>query len=140
MERVSLSSLSNLGGLKQYGIGEGKGRVMAEMEKKVVVILKKAEPKDQKPEEAKPVEVKAEGRKVPTEAQRVRRKKHAEQWQAAHPGLRHLQFVIEIELWNQFMAKCCTTQKPNAVFTRMIREAVEGRRAIPENAAGEKIT
>jgi hypothetical protein len=123
--------------LKQYGIGEG--RVMAEVEKKVVVIFKKAEPKDQKPEEAKAVEVKLECRKVPTEAQRVRRKKRADQWQAAHPGMRYLQFVIEIELWNRFMAKCCTIQKPNAVFTRMIREAVEGRRAILEDAGGREL-
>ena len=92
--------------------------------------------KEQKSEEAKPVEVKTASTKIPTEAQRVRRKKHAEQWQAAHPGLRYVQFVIETELWNQFMAKCCRTKKPNAVFTRMIREAVEGKRAISEDAAG----
>jgi hypothetical protein len=84
---------------------------------------------EQKSEEAKPVEVKTASRKIPTEAQRVRQKKRAEQWQAAHPGLRYVQFVIETELWNQFMAKCCTTQRPNVVFARMVREAVQGKTA-----------
>ncbi len=91
--------------------------------------------KQAKPEEAKPVEVKADQapeqavqrsvRKDPREVERQRRQ--AEHWQQTHPGLRRVYFVIDTELWDSFMASCCTTQKPNAVFTRMIREAVKAK-------------
>ena len=60
----------------------------------------------------------------PTEKQRQRSKRHIEKWQEAHPGLRHVQFVIEVELWDRFVARCCSAGKPNTVFTRMVREAV----------------
>ena len=98
---------------------------MAEEVKKAVLIRKKVEPQEQRPEEIKPVEVKVEGRKAPSEARRAYQKKRSAQWHAENPGLRHVHFVIEIELWGQFVTKCCTIQKPNTVFTRMIREAVD---------------
>jgi len=91
--------------------------------------------KREKPEEAKPVEVKADqapeqavhhsARKDPREAERQRRQ--AERWQQSHPGLRRVYFVIDTELWDRFVASCCATHKPNAIFTRMIREAVQAK-------------
>ena len=60
----------------------------------------------------------------PTEKQRARRRRQSEIWREAHPGLRWVQFVVDIELWDQFVASCCATHRPNVVFTRMIREAV----------------
>ncbi len=89
--------------------------------------------KREKPEEAKPVEVKTDqapeqashgsAKKDPKEAERQRRQ--AEHWQQSHPGLRRVYFVIDTELWDRFVTLCCATQKPNTVFTRMIREAVQ---------------
>ena len=91
--------------------------------------------KEQNSEEAKPVAAKANqtseqvgphvARKEPGEAERQRRQ--AEHWQQAHPGLRRVYFVIDTELWDRFVALCCTTQRPNAVFTRMVREAVQAK-------------
>jgi hypothetical protein len=60
----------------------------------------------------------------PTEKQRARRRRQSEIWREAHPGLRYVQFVVDIELWDRFVARCCATHRPNVVFTRMIRDAV----------------
>jgi len=89
--------------------------------------------KGEKPEETKAVEAQVDqapeqvapspARKVPTKAER--QKRQAEYWQQAHPGLRRVYFVIDTELWDSFVANCCTPHKPNVVFTRMIREAVQ---------------
>jgi hypothetical protein len=90
---------------------------------------------EQKSEEPKPAEKKADQvpgqvtprseKKDPKEIERQRRQ--AEHWQQSHPGLRRVYFVIDTELWDRFVASCCTAQKPNAVFTRMIREAVQAK-------------
>jgi len=48
-------------------------------------------------------------------------------WQKAHPGLRRVYFVLDASLWQQFVKLHCATEKPNVVFTRMIREAVQAR-------------
>ena len=60
----------------------------------------------------------------PRRKQRARRRRQSERWREAHPGLRYVQFVINIELWDQFVARCRATHRPNVVFARMIREAV----------------
>jgi hypothetical protein len=60
----------------------------------------------------------------PTEKQRARRRRQSELWREARPGLRYVQFVVDIELWDQFVASCCATHRPNVVFARMIRDAV----------------
>ena len=97
-----------------------------ELNRKVVLIRKK--PEELKVEQlAKPTPdelTSAPKGGGPTEKQRQRRKRHLDKWREANPGLRHVQFVIDIGLWNQFVAKCCVTHRPNVVFTRMIREAV----------------
>ena len=88
---------------------------------------KKAEAEEPKRKllEPTPVEPMAERtRSGPTEKQKARRRRQPELWREAHPGLRYVQFVIDIELWDQFVASCCATHRPNVVFTRMIREAV----------------
>ena len=100
-----------------------------EVSKKFAVIRKKVEASKQEgvnptPEvggTAVPV------RNGPREKQIARRKRQSELWREAHPGLRYVQFVIEIELWDQFVARCRATHRPNVVFARMIREAVEAK-------------
>jgi hypothetical protein len=93
--------------------------------RKVVLVRKKAE--EQKGKLLEPALVEptaARPRSGPTEKQRARRRRQSEIWREAHPGLRYVQFVIDIELWDQFVASCCATHRPNVVFTRMVREAV----------------
>jgi hypothetical protein len=95
--------------------------------RKVVLVRKKAEGEEPKGKllEPTPVEPTAERtRSGPTEKQKARRRRQSELWREAHPGLRYVQFVIEVELWDRFVASCCTAHRPNVVFTRMIREAV----------------
>ena len=108
-----------------YNTG-GRGSWQTRLNRKVVLIRKK--PEELKVEQlAKPTPdelTSATKGGGPTETQRQRSKRHIEKWREAHPGLRHVQFVIEVELWDQFVARCCSTGKPNTVFTRMIREAV----------------
>jgi hypothetical protein len=97
-----------------------------EVGRKVVLIRKKTEaPKEELVEPTLVELTAAQERSGPTEKKRARRKRRLEKWQEAHPGLRHVQFVIDIKLWDQFVARCCTTHRPNVVFTRMIREAVD---------------
>jgi hypothetical protein len=36
-------------------------------------------------------------------------------------------FVLDASLWQQFVKLHCVTEKPNVVFTRMIREAVQAK-------------
>jgi len=96
-----------------------------EVSRKVVVIRRKAVAPKQQVVEAAPVDLMAGLQKQGiTGKQRTRRKRQSELWRKAHPGLRYVQFVIEIELWDRFVAACCSAQKPNTVFTHMIREAV----------------
>ena len=87
-----------------------------------------------KPEEA-PEEVQrkqAGNEAVPSSAKKTskraeRERREAERWQKGHPGLRRVYFVIDTELWDRFMASCCTTHRPNDVFTRMIYEVVQAK-------------
>jgi hypothetical protein len=93
--------------------------------RKVVLVRKKAQELKGKLLEPTPVKPTAERtRSGPTEKQKARRRRQSELWREGHPGLRYVQFVIEIELWDQFIASCCATHRPNVVFARMIREAV----------------
>ena len=50
-----------------------------------------------------------------TKAERLKR--YEQRWRQNHPGLCHVWFVIDGVLWNRFVELCCSTQKPNAVFT-----------------------
>jgi len=111
-----------------------------EASKKVVVIRKKAERPKQKDANPAPALSGAAATvgKGPSEKRKARRKRQTEKWREAHPGLRFVQFVIEIELWNQFVARCCAEHRPNVVFTRMIREAVERSEAIEEILTRDK--
>jgi hypothetical protein len=103
--------------------------------RKVVLVRKKAEEPKGKLLEPTPAEPTAERtRSGPTEKQRARRRRQSELWREAHPGLRYVQFVIDVELWDRFVANCCATHRPNVVFARMIREAVmtaEKTEAVP---------
>ena len=90
--------------------------------RKVVLVRKAPKGKLLEPTPVEPTA--ARTRSGPTEKQRARRRRQSEIWREAHPGLRYVQFVIEIELWDRFVARCCATHRPNVVFTRMIREAV----------------
>jgi hypothetical protein len=96
-----------------------------EVSRKVVLVRKKAEAPKVELVEPTPVEPTAAGtRSGPREKQRARRRRQSELWREAHPGLRYVQFVIDIELWDRFVARCCATHRPNVVFARMIHEAV----------------
>jgi hypothetical protein len=96
----------------------------ADASRKVVLVRKKAEESKGKLVQPTPVVPTAERtRSGPTEKQKARRRRQSEIWREAHPGLRYVQLVIEIELWD-LVASCCATHRPNVVFTRMIREAV----------------
>ena len=109
-----------------------------EVSAKSVLIKKKAEAPKLEVVKPTPTEVSA----APTsggsiEKRKARRKKRLEKWQEAHPGLRHVQFVIDIKVWDRFVARCCATHKPNVVFTRMIQEAVvqsEKTEAVPQES------
>jgi hypothetical protein len=80
---------------------------------KVVLIRKKTEEPKGNLVEPTPAEPTAEcARSGPTEKQRARRRRQSELWREAHPGLRYVQFVIDIELWDQFVARCCATHRP----------------------------
>ena len=109
-----------------------------EVSRKVVVIRKKGATSKGQVIGPTTAESRVLERKRPSEKQRARRKKQSELWREAHPGLRYVQFVIEIELWNQFVARCCAEHRPNVVFTRMIREAVERSEAIEEILTQDK--
>jgi hypothetical protein len=96
-----------------------------EVSAKSVLIKKKAEAPKLEVVEPTLTEVSA----APTsggsiEKRKARRKRRLEKWEEAHPGLRHVQFVIDSKLWDRFVARCCATHRPNVVFTRMIQEAV----------------
>jgi hypothetical protein len=93
--------------------------------KKIVVIRKKTRSQDPKNSEPEKVEVQ-EVAEITRNAdkKRARRKRRMEKWQKTHPGMRQVIFAIDTELWNRFVAQCCSQDKPNAVFTAMIQEAV----------------
>lgn len=70
-----------------------------EVGRKVVLIRKKTEaPKEELVEPTLVELTAAQERSGPTEKKRARRKRRLEKWQEAHPGLRHVQFVIDIKL------------------------------------------
>jgi hypothetical protein len=97
----------------------------ADASRKVVLVRKKAQEPKGKPLEPEPLEpMVASTRSGPTEKQRAKRRRQSEIWRETHPGLRWVQFVVDIELWDRFVARCCATYKPNVVFTRMIHKAV----------------
>jgi len=39
-------------------------------------------------------------------------------------GRRRVDFVIEVALWDRFVATCCTEARPNVVFGELIARAV----------------
>jgi hypothetical protein len=94
-----------------------------EVSKKFVVIRKKA-PKQRVVEPTSVKILEAPKRIGSTEKRKARRKRRQEKWQNSHPGLRHVQFAIDIELWERFVERCCASHRPNVVFTCMIQEAV----------------
>jgi hypothetical protein len=97
----------------------------ADASRKIVLVRKKAEAPKGRLLEPTPLEPTADRtRSGPTEKQKARRRRQSKLWREADPGLRYVQFVIGIELWDRFVARCCTTHRPDAVFTRMIHEAV----------------
>jgi hypothetical protein len=85
--------------------------------------------------EERAIEVRAENPlNIQTSAAAEKRKREAQRksrqanyWQEAHPSLRRVYFVLDASLWQQFVKLHCATEKPNVVFTRMIREAVQAR-------------
>ena len=91
--------------------------------------------KPQKPKQTESTETTTEQVQVQTasaspkrvSAEAKRQRQQAERWQEGHPGLRRVYFVIDEGLWDRFLRVCCATQKPNAVFTQMIREAVQAQ-------------
>jgi len=117
---------------------EEGGGMADEVSAKSVLIKKKAEALKLEVVKPTPTEVSA----APTsggsiEKRKARRKRRLEKWEEAHPGLRHVQFVIDIKLWDRFVTRCCATHRPNVVFTRMIREAVvqsEEKEAAPQES------
>jgi hypothetical protein len=72
----------------------------ADASKKVVLVRKKVEAPKLEVAEPKAVELTSSSRQRsgPTEKQRARRRRQSEIWREAHPGLRYVQFVIDIEL------------------------------------------
>ena len=96
----------------------------ADASRKVVLVRKKAQEPKEKPQERTPVEPTAPRTTSGPTEQKARRRRQSELWREAHPGLRYVQFVIEIELWDRFVSRCCAAHRPNVVFTRMIQEAV----------------
>ena len=101
-----------------------------EVSKKFVVIRKKAEAPGGGIAEPRGVDVAAAPvMKGPSKKRKARQRRQSEKWREEHPGLRFVQFVIEIELWDQFVARCCAEHRPNVVFARMIREAVQAKAA-----------
>jgi len=40
-------------------------------------------------------------------------------------GKKYVAFVIDIDLFDRWLAKRCATERPNVVFNRMIRQDVE---------------
>jgi hypothetical protein len=96
-----------------------------EASKKIVLVRKKAqEPKRELPEPTPTEPTARRTRSGPTEKKRAKRRRQSEAWREAHPGLRYVQFVIETELWDRFVASCCAANRPNVVFAAMIREAL----------------
>jgi hypothetical protein len=90
----------------------------ADATRKVVLVRKKSEAPKVKFVEPAPVDPTVAGtRSGPTEKQRAKRRRQSEIWREAHPGLRYVQFVIEIELWDRFVSRCCAEARPNVVFT-----------------------
>ena len=85
----------------------------ADASKKVVLVRKKVEAPKLEVAEPKAVELTSSSRQRsgPTEKQRARRRRQSEIWREAHPGLRYVQFVIDIELWDRFVASCCATRR-----------------------------
>ena len=97
-----------------------------ELNRKVVLIRKK--PEELKVEQlAKPTPdelTSAPKGGGPTEKQRQRRQEAHREVAGGAPGAAACAIRDRIELWDQFVARCCSTGRPNIVFTRMIREAV----------------
>jgi len=90
-----------------------------------VEVIKREKPGEAEGKQTGSEAAASSARKVSKKAQRERRE--AERWQRGHPGLRRVYFVIETELWERFVGVCCTTHRPNEVFTRMIYEAVQAK-------------
>jgi hypothetical protein len=110
-----------------------------QVSRKFVVIRKKAAEPKPEAEQLRGVEgTAAQQSGGPSEKRKARRKSRLARWEKSHPGLQHVQFAIDIELWNRFVARCCATRRLNDVFTRMIREAVECSEAIEEILTRDK--
>ena len=53
-----------------------------------------------------------------------RAKRRADNAAMVAAGRRRVDFVIDVALWESFLATCCTKERPNAAFCELVARAV----------------